>query len=148
MSCPCELIEPCQERCSCATPASSNGCLRCCRYGSLEQRTEAAKRIATSIDEHASLRERLKFHNEKCFAITHAYIEQLEHIQAELENEEHDMGWERYILTCDGKPGCKRFIVGELATLGNGHFRHPSIGDTDLRNFGWRCFQHRKEDTK
>lgn len=65
--CPCKYVEPCQEVCSCVTLVSSHGCLRCCRYGSIEQRTSAAKQIATSIDENASLREQLKAKDENIY---------------------------------------------------------------------------------
>lgn len=44
--CPCELVKPCIENCSCARPYMSAGCQRCARYGSLSQRTEAAKYLA------------------------------------------------------------------------------------------------------
>lgn len=44
-SCPCRWTTPCADRCSCATPASSSGCLRCCRYGSDDQRRERAQAI-------------------------------------------------------------------------------------------------------
>ncbi len=65
--CPCKYVEPCQENCSCVSPMSSHGCLRCCRYGSIEQRTSAAKRIATPIDENASLHEQLKAKDEDIY---------------------------------------------------------------------------------
>ncbi len=64
----------------------------------------------------------------------------------ETKAEQLAMGWERHALFCEGinRSGgkCRRFIVGELATLGNGHFRHAVFGRTDLRNFGWHCYQH------
>ena len=45
-SCPCSYITPCDPQCTCVAPASSHGCSRCCSYGSLEQRTAAANRLA------------------------------------------------------------------------------------------------------
>lgn len=47
IGCPCSFpeIEPCQAQCSCRTPVLSAGCLRCARYGSLEQRLASARRI-------------------------------------------------------------------------------------------------------
>jgi hypothetical protein len=44
--CPCLLIEPCSYACTCRNPTMSGGCERCCRYGSLSQRTAKAKRLA------------------------------------------------------------------------------------------------------
>lgn len=44
--CPCNYIEPCSQACSCANPVMSGGCQRCCKYGSLEQRREAARQLA------------------------------------------------------------------------------------------------------
>ena len=44
--CPCTLVEPCSRHCTCATPILSGGCARCARYGSLEQRMSAARRLA------------------------------------------------------------------------------------------------------
>ena len=49
--CPCTLIEPCSVNCTCANPIMSGGCLRCCRYGSLEQRTAQAQRLTGEITE-------------------------------------------------------------------------------------------------
>ncbi len=46
-SCPCEFVEPCSKMCSCARPFMSGGCSRCCKYGSVEQQTAAAERLAT-----------------------------------------------------------------------------------------------------
>ena len=45
--CPCLLVEPCSYACSCAKPTMSGGCMRCCKYGSMEQRISAAKQLAT-----------------------------------------------------------------------------------------------------
>jgi hypothetical protein len=46
-SCPClYLDEPCQPHCTCKNGLWSHGCLYCCRYGSVEQRTEKAKQLA------------------------------------------------------------------------------------------------------
>lgn len=47
-SCPCRWTTPCADRCSCAVPASSSGCLRCCRYGSDAQRRERAQAIVAA----------------------------------------------------------------------------------------------------
>ena len=44
--CPCLYVEPCSPLCSCANPGQSGGCERCCRYGSLEQRTAHAESLA------------------------------------------------------------------------------------------------------
>lgn len=44
--CPCTLTKPCMDVCSCANMAHSGGCLRCCRYGSEEQRKARAEIIA------------------------------------------------------------------------------------------------------
>ena len=47
-SCPCAYTTPCHERCTCINPLSSSGCRRCCMYGSVEQRTAMAERLACS----------------------------------------------------------------------------------------------------
>lgn len=45
--CPCEYLdEPCMPRCTCKMGTSSAGCMYCATYGSIEQRKEAAIRIA------------------------------------------------------------------------------------------------------
>ncbi len=49
--CPCTLIEPCAEGCSCVTMFSSVGCERCAWYGSADQRRASAIRIAAAITE-------------------------------------------------------------------------------------------------
>jgi hypothetical protein len=48
-SCPCLNGKPCSPDCTCVNPLSSRGCDCCCRYGSKEQREEAAKRIRESL---------------------------------------------------------------------------------------------------
>lgn len=48
--CPCTYGNPCSDRCTCAVPSSSTGCLRCCRYGSEEQRRAAADRIIAAAE--------------------------------------------------------------------------------------------------
>lgn len=48
--CPCLVINPCSQQCSCAHPAMSGGCLRCAWYGSLKQREASARRIAAVAD--------------------------------------------------------------------------------------------------
>lgn len=64
--CPCRYVEPCDPSCTCVTPVSSFGCLRCCSYGSREQRKAMAlkltahpilddamvERIAVAMHEH------------------------------------------------------------------------------------------------
>lgn len=49
-SCPCLYTTPCSPRCTCVSPHSSRGCLRCCTYGSVEQRTSRARWLAKAID--------------------------------------------------------------------------------------------------
>lgn len=49
--CPCLYTTPCQDMCTCAGPLYSAGCRRCATYGSLEQRTGMAVRLARIIDE-------------------------------------------------------------------------------------------------
>lgn len=44
--CPCLYTDPCHPMCTCRQGHSSRGCLRCCSYGSIEQRTARAKVIA------------------------------------------------------------------------------------------------------
>lgn len=44
--CPCLLVEPCSYACSCAKSTMSGGCMRCAKYGSMEQRLNAASRLA------------------------------------------------------------------------------------------------------
>lgn len=46
--CPCLLVEPCSQGCTCANPVMSGGCMRCARYGSMGQRLEAAKRLSAA----------------------------------------------------------------------------------------------------
>jgi hypothetical protein len=49
--CPCLYTTPCRPDCTCVKPfMSSGGCSRCCSYGSVEQRTKAAERLAPLID--------------------------------------------------------------------------------------------------
>ena len=55
--CPCTLIGPCSVNCTCANPVMSGGCSRCCRYGSLEQRTAQAQRLAAPEISEAMLPE-------------------------------------------------------------------------------------------
>ena len=49
-SCPCTQTTPCQPHCTCVDGISSHGCLRCCRYGSREQRRARAEWLAAAID--------------------------------------------------------------------------------------------------
>lgn len=49
--CPCLYVKPCDPRCACVAPASSRGCSRCCKYGSLTQRKAAAQRLVASTEE-------------------------------------------------------------------------------------------------
>ncbi len=55
-ACPCLYVEPCSPRCTCRIPASSRGCDRCCTYGSIEQRRDAAERLAALAPECERLR--------------------------------------------------------------------------------------------
>lgn len=59
-SCPCVHTTPCDERCTCVSPASSVGCVRCCRYGSDDQRRVAAERLARMPAEIELLRAALE----------------------------------------------------------------------------------------
>lgn len=45
--CPCLIVEPCSNRCTCRWPHHSGGCRRCATYGSDEQRLAAATRLAS-----------------------------------------------------------------------------------------------------
>lgn len=45
--CPCLYTTPCKDNCTCVNWTSSAGCARCCTYGSLEQRTKSAERLAS-----------------------------------------------------------------------------------------------------
>lgn len=47
--CPCTLIKPCMITCSCANLVQSGGCLRCCSYGSDDQRKEQAEHLAKKV---------------------------------------------------------------------------------------------------
>ncbi len=47
--CPCTVIEPCSDQCTCSWGGYSRGCSRCASYGSLEQRISAANRIANAV---------------------------------------------------------------------------------------------------
>ena len=49
--CPCLYIEPCSDRCTCISGASSRGCDRCCSYGSIEQRTVRAHKLTAKTEE-------------------------------------------------------------------------------------------------
>lgn len=49
-ACPCLHTTPCQPDCTCVTPVMSAGCLRCCSYGSPDQRQAMAKHLASAID--------------------------------------------------------------------------------------------------
>lgn len=48
--CPCRWTTPCHSRCTCVISFSSQGCRRCCSYGSTVQREETAKHLARQID--------------------------------------------------------------------------------------------------
>lgn len=43
--CPCIYDTPCHPHCTCIHPGSSRGCMRCCTFGSVEQRKARAKRF-------------------------------------------------------------------------------------------------------
>lgn len=58
--CPCTLVTPCSNQCSCADPVMSGGCRRCARYGSLEQRKAAASRLSALQAENERYREELE----------------------------------------------------------------------------------------
>jgi len=45
--------------------------------------------------------------------------------------------------TKKGKP-CKRYIVGSQVGY---HFIHKKLGDCDIRNQEWRCYQHTAKGT-
>ena len=47
--CPCLWTMPCHPQCTCICDFSSRGCMRCCRYGSNEQRRIRAELIATRL---------------------------------------------------------------------------------------------------
>jgi len=49
-ACPCLYTTPCHDRCTCVMPLSSSGCRRCCAYGSVEQRSAMATRLAKVLD--------------------------------------------------------------------------------------------------
>lgn len=51
-SCPCLHTTPCTTQCTCINAFMSAGCLRCCSYGSDEQRRAAAEHIARAIDSY------------------------------------------------------------------------------------------------
>lgn len=53
-ACPCRHTTPCHPRCTCANPASSAGCRRCCKYGSPEQQRAMAEHLVDK--EHADAR--------------------------------------------------------------------------------------------
>ena len=48
-SCSCNYVKPCSVNCTCANSQASGGCLRCCSYGSTEQRKVAAASIAMAV---------------------------------------------------------------------------------------------------
>ncbi len=48
-SCPCHYITPCSDNCTCAKSYMSGGCMRCCSYGSIEQRQRKAEWLAEKI---------------------------------------------------------------------------------------------------
>jgi hypothetical protein len=50
--CPWLYTIPCDERCTCANPLSSTGCIRCASYGSLSQRQQRARRLAGKINKY------------------------------------------------------------------------------------------------
>ncbi len=50
-ACPCLHTTPCQPNCTCVKPMMSNGCHRCCTYGSKEQQKAMAECLAKFIDE-------------------------------------------------------------------------------------------------
>ena len=58
--CPCTLVEPCHDRCTCVNKFSSSGCRRCCSYGNIEQRQAQACHLAGNIDERDNLRDAIR----------------------------------------------------------------------------------------
>lgn len=49
--CPCLYLEtPCTPGCTCKNSFSSVGCKNCCRYGSVEQKTNKAKYLTTKFE--------------------------------------------------------------------------------------------------
>lgn len=48
--CPCLHTKPCGDSCTCANPVMSMGCRRCAKYGSKEQKKQAAEQLANIID--------------------------------------------------------------------------------------------------
>lgn len=52
-ACPCKHTAPCSDSCTCVDPLSSSGCLRCCSYGSPEQRKAQAERLAACEEARA-----------------------------------------------------------------------------------------------
>ena len=54
--CPCTVpgTIPCSTACSCVNPLLSGGCLRCAKYGSLEQRQRRAQHIAERLQQNAA----------------------------------------------------------------------------------------------
>ena len=73
--CPCtvEGIEPCSYACSCANPVMSGGCGRCAKYGSLEQRQTAARRLV-------ALATARKYEQERLAKIADQYPDTLESV--------------------------------------------------------------------
>jgi len=54
-ACPCFHTTPCHPQCTCAHPAASHGCDRCCTYGSPEQQQAQAERLARLARERDAL---------------------------------------------------------------------------------------------
>jgi len=50
--CPCLYVEPCSINCSCANQYMSGGCMRCCTYGSFEQRVAMAQHLVSILEDN------------------------------------------------------------------------------------------------
>lgn len=58
--CPCKYTTPCHQDCTCVNPFSSRGCMMCCTYGSLEQRTEQEERLVDMTNRPFQIEKRIK----------------------------------------------------------------------------------------
>ena len=50
IGCPCVYTTPCHTNCTCVRGGSSQGCARCCSYGSAQQQRAMAEHLAAVID--------------------------------------------------------------------------------------------------
>lgn len=68
--CPCSYTTPCHPDCTCVKPFMSGGCSRCCKYGSIEQKTMMAKMLANihgDLEDTHNRNERLEYMLGKLF---------------------------------------------------------------------------------